>query len=145
MGAVAPRLLARAAALVAAACGVAHLPLLVGGPSGWAGAWHAGLTLVCAPCAVHLWRRPGPAAWGLHVALGVLMLAHPAAMALAPPVAHHAHLAATGAAAWAGVLVPVLAAAGLVLAALRWWPRYARQASGALPPPVSGSDRVPQA
>ncbi|PRY48446.1 hypothetical protein LY71_10983 [Geodermatophilus tzadiensis] len=78
---------------------------------------HAGTALLsaaCLVCAVHLWRRPGRAAWAAHVVLTTAMLlAHP------PVAGGHVHSAATGLAAWAGPVAGLLAVVALLLAAVR--------------------------
>jgi hypothetical protein len=105
-----PRLLARSAAGAAAGCAAVHGLALVAAPHPGA-AGTAALAAACLLCAVHLWRRPGRAAWGLHVVLTTAMLtAHP------PAVAHHA---ATGLAGWAGPVAALLAVVALLLAGVR--------------------------
>ncbi|SDY77068.1 hypothetical protein SAMN05660209_03666 [Geodermatophilus africanus] len=72
------------------------------------------LSAACLLCAVHLWRRPGRAAWALHVVLTTAMLAaHP------PVLGAHVHTTATGAAAWGGPVAGLLAVVALLLAAVR--------------------------
>ncbi len=88
-----------------------HGPALVAAPHPGA-AGTAALAAVCLLCAVHLWRRPGRAAWGLHVVLTTAMLA-----AHAPVVA--AHHSPTGPAVWAGPVAGLLAIVALLLAAVR--------------------------
>ena len=105
-----PRFLARSAAGAAAGCAAVHGLALVAAPHPGA----AGTTVLaaaCLLCAVHLWRRPGRAAWAAHVVLTTAMLA-----AHAPVVAHHA---ATGPAVWAGPVAGLLAIVALLLAAVR--------------------------
>ena len=70
------------------------------------------LSVACLACAVHLWRRPGPVAWALHVVLTTAMLAAHPPLA----VAHHP---AAGLAAWAGPVAGLLAVVALLLAAVR--------------------------
>ncbi|MGK5173536.1 hypothetical protein [Geodermatophilus sp. CPCC 205761] len=106
-----PCLLARTAAVVAVACAVLHA-----GTAGGAAALAVGLA--CLTCAVHLWRRPGPVAWGTHVVLAVGMAAHPF-VAAALPATGHVH---GGGTSWA-TAASLLAGAGLLLAAWRWWLR----------------------
>ncbi len=106
-----PRFLARSAAGAAAGCAAVHGLALVAAPHPGA-AGTAALAAACLLCAVHLWRRPGRAAWGLHVVLTTAMLA-----AHAPVVAHHA---VTGPAVWAGPVAGLLAVVALLLAAVRW-------------------------
>ena len=105
-----PRFLAHSAAGAAAGCAAVHGSALVAAP-------HAGMALLvtaCLLCAVHLWRRPGRAAWAAHVVLTTAMLvAHP------PALTTHAHHAVTGPAAWAGPLAGLLAVVALLLAAVR--------------------------
>ena len=88
-----------------------HGPALVAAPHPGA-AGTAALAAVCLLCAVYLWRRPGRAAWGLHVVLTTAMLA-----AHAPVVA--AHHSPTGPAVWAGPVAGLLAIVALLLAAVR--------------------------
>jgi hypothetical protein len=105
-----PRFLARSAAGAAAGCAAVHGLTLVATPHPGA-AGTAALAAACLLCAVHLWRRPGRAAWAAHVVLTTAMLAaHP------PVVAHHA---ATGPAVWAGPVAGLLAIVALLLAAVR--------------------------
>ncbi len=105
-----PRFLAHGAAGAAAGCAAVHGLGLLAAP-------HLGSALLsagCLLCAVHLWRRPGRAAWALHVVLTTAMLvAHP------PTLAAGAHHAATGLAAWAGPVAGLLAVVALLLAAVR--------------------------
>ena len=105
-----PRFLAHGAAGAAAGCAAVHGSALVAAP-------HAGMALLvtaCLLCAVHLWRRPGRAAWAAHVVLTTAMLvAHP------PVLGGHVHSAATGLAAWAAPVAGVLAGVALLLAAVR--------------------------
>jgi hypothetical protein len=106
-----PRFLARSAAGAAAGCAVVHGLALVAAPHPAAGGT-AALAAACLLCAVHLWRRPGRAAWAAHVVLTTAMLA-----AHAPMVA--AHHAATGPAVWGGPVAGLLAIVALLLAAVR--------------------------
>ncbi len=106
-----PRFLARSAAGAAAGCAAVHGLALVAMPHPGA-AGTAVLAAACLLCAVHLWRRPGRAAWAAHVVLTTAMLA-----AHAPVVA--AHHAATGPAVWAGPVAGLLAIVALLLAAVR--------------------------
>ena len=64
-----PGVLARAAALAAGGCALAHGFLLTSAPEGWTTVAQAGLAMACVACAVHLWRRPRPAAWTMHALL----------------------------------------------------------------------------
>ncbi|WP_448612375.1 hypothetical protein [Geodermatophilus sp. URMC 60] len=103
-----PRFLAHGAAGAAGGCAAVHALGLVAAP-------HSGTALLsaaCLLCAVHLWRRPGRAAWGAHVVLTTAMLA------VHPPVVP-THHAATGLAAWAGPVAGLLAVVALLLAAVR--------------------------
>ena len=102
-----PRFLAHSAAGAAAGCAAVHTLGLIAAPQ----LGSALLSAACLLCAVHLWRRPGRAAWAAHVVLTTAMLA-----AHAPVVAHHA---ATGPAVWAGPVAALLAIVALLLAALR--------------------------
>ena len=105
-----PRFLARSAAGAAAGCAAVHGLALVAVPRPGT----ALLSAACLLCAVHLWRRPGRAAWAAHVVLTTAMLAaHP------PTLAAGAHHAATGLAAWAGPVAGLLAVVALLLAAVR--------------------------
>jgi hypothetical protein len=106
-----PRFLARSAAGAAAGCAAVHGLALVATPHPGAGGT-AVLAAACLLCAVHLWRRPGRAAWGLHVVLTTAMLA-----AHAPVVA--AHHSPTGPAVWAGPVAGLLAIVALLLAGVR--------------------------
>lgn len=103
-----PRFLAHSAAGAAAGCAAVHRAALLAAP-------HAGTALLsaaCLACAAHLWRQPSRAAWAVHVVLTTAMLAaHPSVV-----TTHHA---ATGLAAWAGPVAGLLAAAALLLAAVR--------------------------
>jgi hypothetical protein len=89
---------------------------------------HAGTALLsaaCVLCAVHLWRRPGRAAWAAHVVLTTAMLAaHP------PVLGAHVHSAATGTAAWAGPVAGLLAVVALLLAAVRGYDALRRAVPG---------------
>jgi len=114
---VADGVLARSAALASVGCGLLHGVLLAGSPVGPLAAVHLVLVLGCLPCAVHLWRRPGPLAWCAHGALAVLMaVAHPLAVLSGP----HAHMVMpmTGPAAVAGTGAPLLAVLSLGIAAV---------------------------
>ncbi|MBM7805213.1 hypothetical protein JOD57_001050 [Geodermatophilus bullaregiensis] len=108
-----PRFLAHSAAGAAAGCAAAHgLGLALSSHPRAAGT--ALLAAACLVCAVHLWRRPGRAAWAAHVVLTTAMLvAHP------PVLGTHTHHAATGPAAWAGPVAGLLAVVALLLAAAR--------------------------
>ena len=107
-----PCLLARTAAVVATGCAALHL---VDGATNVL--WTA-IALACLPCAVHLWHRPGRGAWGLHVALCLVMAFHPVVAAVLPAAGDpHAHGPATG---WT-TAPALLAGLGLFLAAWRWW------------------------
>ena len=99
-------------------CGLLHGVLLAGSPAGWLSALHLALVLACLPCAVHLWRRPGPLAWCAHGALAVLMaVAHPLAMAIGPAGPHaHMVMPATGPSSLAGSGAPLLALLSLGIA-----------------------------
>jgi hypothetical protein len=80
---------------------------------------HLALVLGCLPCAVHLWRRPGPLAWCAHGGLAALMaVAHPLARAIGPAGGPHAHMVmpATGSSAVAGTGAPLLALLSLGIA-----------------------------
>jgi hypothetical protein len=116
-----PRFLARSAAGAAAGCAAVHALGLLAAP-------HPGsalLSAACLLCAVHLWRRPGRAAWALHVVLTTAMLAfHP------PVLGAHVHSAATGPAAWAGPVAGLLAVVALLLAAVRGYGAVSRALSG---------------
>jgi hypothetical protein len=105
-----PRFLARSAAGAAAGCAAVHGLDLLAAP-------HLGgalLSAACLLCAVHLWRRPGWAAWALHVVLTTAMLAaHP------PVLGAHVHPTATGPAEWAGPGAGLLAVVALLLALAR--------------------------
>lgn len=105
-----PRFLAHSAAGAAAGCAAVHGLALLAVP-------HAPMALLsaaCLLCAVHLWRRPGRAAWVAHVVLTTAMLlAHP------PVAGGHVHSAATGLAAWAAPVAGLLAVVALLLAAVR--------------------------
>jgi hypothetical protein len=112
---------ARAAATASVSCGLLHGLQLTGSPAGWWSAGvHLGLVLACLPCAVHLWRRPGPLAWGVHGVLAVLMaVAHPLAMAVGAAGPHaHMVMPVTGLPAAAGEGAPVLALISLGIAAV---------------------------
>ena len=102
-----PRFLARSAAGAAAGCAAVHGLGLLAAPLAT-----ALLSAACLLCAVHLWRRPGRAAWAAHVVLTAAMLA-------AHPPAVSTHHAATGLAAWAGPVAGLLAVVALLLAAVR--------------------------
>src|SRR3954454_5942159 len=105
-------LLARTAAVVATGCAVLHL--VDGAP---AALWTA-VALACLPCAVHLWLRPRRVPWATHVALCLVMAAHPVVAAALPAAGHvHAHGPAPG---WTA-FPSLLAGLGLFLAAWRWW------------------------
>jgi hypothetical protein len=107
-----PRLLARTAAAVATGCPVLHLV------NGAADLLWAAVAVACLPCALHLWRRPGRVAWGMHVTLCLVMAAHPVVAAALPAAGHlHAHGPATG----GTTASSLLAGLGLLLAAWRWW------------------------
>jgi hypothetical protein len=108
-GAAGPCLLARTAAVVAVTCAVLHA-----GTAG--GAASLAIGLACLTCAVHLWRRPGPGAWGTHVVLAAGMAAHPLVSA-AFPSPGHVH----GGASAEATAASLLAGVGLLLAAWRWW------------------------
>ncbi|RBY93767.1 hypothetical protein DQ237_16465 [Blastococcus sp. TF02-8] len=111
--AAAPRFLARTAAGAAAGCATLH-GLLLGAVPGPGTAPRALLVGVCLLCAVHLFRRPGRAAWAAHVVLTTAMLAaHP------PELAGHSGHAGTGLTTWVAPVAGALAAAGLLLAAVR--------------------------
>jgi hypothetical protein len=107
-----PRFLARSGAGAAAGCAAVHgVGLLAAPHPGAAGT--AVLAAACLPCAVHLWRQPGRAAWAAHVVLTTAMLAaHPSVPG------GHVHVAATGTAAWAGPVAGLLAVVALLLAAV---------------------------
>jgi hypothetical protein len=106
-----PRFLAHSAAGAAAGCAAVHALGLAAVPR----AGTALLSAACLLCAVHLWRRPGRAAWALHVVLTTAMLAaHP------PVLTGHAVHVATGPAAWAGPVPGLLAVIALLLAVVRW-------------------------
>ena len=133
----APALLARSAAVAAAGCAAVHALLLGDAPAGWPAVALVAMTVFCLPCAVHLWRRPGAAAWGLHAALALAMLgAHPLAAAVGP----HVHAPAGS---WAATAVPVLAGLALFLAVFRWWLGYDVAAS--VPSAPGSGRRVPHA
>ncbi|MEX5720506.1 hypothetical protein [Geodermatophilus maliterrae] len=108
-----PRFLAHSAAGAAAGCAAVHgLGLALAPHPDAAGT--ALLAAACLACAVHLWRRPGRAAWAAHVVLTTAMLAvHP------PVLTAHLHHAATGPVAWAGPVAGLLAVVALLLAAVR--------------------------
>ncbi len=100
------------------------------------------MTVACLPCAVHLWRRPGVAAWAAHAVLSVTMLlAHP----LATLLGGHAHHAGPepAAVAWAGTAVPILAGGALLLGAFRFWLGYDVPVQTAVA--SASGRRVPQA
>jgi hypothetical protein len=111
-----PRFLAHSAAGAAAGCAALHGLALVAAP-------HPGTALLvaaCLTCSVHLWRRPGRAAWAAHVVLTTAMLAvHP------PVLSGHAHHPATGLAVWAGPVAGLLATVALLLAGVRGTARCA--------------------
>jgi hypothetical protein len=114
--------------------------LLAGGSAGWTAVAQVAMTLACLPCAVHLWRRPGPVAWAMHTALALAMLvAHPLAVVLGGHV--HQHVAA--AAEWAGTAVPLLGGLALFLAVYRWWLGYDVAAPGSSG--IGSARRVPHA
>ena len=105
-----PRFLAHSAAGAAAGCAAVHALGLVAVPR----AGMALLSAACLLCAVHLWRRPGRAAWAAHVVLTTGMLAaHP------PVFTGHAVHLATGPATWAAPVAGLLAVVALLLAAVR--------------------------
>jgi hypothetical protein len=106
-----PQFLAHSAAGAAAGCAAVHGLMFAAAPHPGA-AGTAVLAAACLLCAQHLWRRPGWAAWALHVVLTTAMLATHRAVA-----AHH-H-AATGLAAWAGPVAGSLAVLALLLAGVR--------------------------
>jgi hypothetical protein len=106
-----PRFLARSGAGAAAGCAAVHGVGLHAAPHPGA-AGTAVLAAACLPCAVHLWRQPGRAAWAAHVVLTTAMLA------VHPPVVT-THHAATGLAAWTGPVAGLLAIVALLLAAVR--------------------------
>jgi hypothetical protein len=134
-------LLARSAALAAAGCGLAHGLLLAAAPAGWTAVGQAALTAACLPCALHLWWRPGAAAWAMHVALAVAMLlAHPLVQAFGAHV--HGSAASAG---WAGTAMPLLAGLGLFLAVWRWWLGCDVAGQTSASPTAGPGRRVPQA
>jgi hypothetical protein len=115
-----PRFLAHSAAGAAAGCALVHGLAPAAVPS----AGTAALLAACLLCSVHLWRRPGRAAWGAHVVLTTAMLT--AHLPVPGEHAHHvlAHSvpvgpAAGGLAAWAGPAAGLLAVVALLLAAVR--------------------------
>ncbi len=130
-----------------------HLPLAGAGQG--AGA-HVTLQVVaglaCLVCAVHLWRRPGPAAWTGHVAVAALMAVHGL---LGGP--SHDHTATTGPATtdpgtWVSSALLLLAGLGVALGAVRWAlgadvPLRAGPGPAQMPAAAGGSSgrRVPQA
>ncbi|WP_141233822.1 hypothetical protein [Geodermatophilus saharensis] len=123
---------------MAAASALLHLPLL--GP-GRHGVLSLAVGLACVACAVHLWRRPGPAAWSGHVAAAALMPAHLLLTPAGP--GHHAGPAAVAgsaadAAAWAPYALLLLAGLGVALGLVRW-------AVGADVPLRAGSAQMPAA
>ncbi|MGR6963280.1 hypothetical protein ACU610_02315 [Geodermatophilus sp. URMC 61] len=105
-----PRFLARSAAGTAAGCASVHVLVQVAAPHPGA-VGTAALAVACLLCAVHLWRRPGRAAWTAHAVLTTAMLV------VHPPALHH-H-AATSLAAWAGPVAGLLAVVALLLAVVR--------------------------
>jgi hypothetical protein len=108
-----PRFLARSAAGAAAGCAAVHGLALAAAPHPGAVAT-ALLVVACLLCAVHLYRRPGRAAWAGHAVLTTAMLAaHP------PVLSGHAGHAGTGLVAWAAPVAGLLAVAALLLAAVR--------------------------
>jgi hypothetical protein len=127
-----PRFLARHAAGAAAGCAAVHGLALGTAPHGGATVL---LVAACLLCARHLYRRPSPAAWALHVVLTTAMLV------LHPPLAT-AHHVATGPAAWAGPVAGVLAGAALLLAAIRGATAVRGQSSGSRTG-ASSSNRSP--
>ncbi len=137
---------------MATASALLHLPLLGAGPHA---ALQAAIGLSCLFCAVHLWRRPGPAAWAGHVAVAALMSLH----GLLGGASHgHAGTGATDPAAWAPSALLLLAGLGVLLGVVRWAldadvplrPSPGRgpgQGPGQMPAAAGGSSgrRVPQA
>ena len=141
-----PQLLAATAAGVATASALLHVPLLLPAGSGRTTVLHLTLALACLACALHLWRRPGRAAWVGHVAVATAMLAHP----LLTPAHHHGAPAGRGAAAWVPAALVLLGALGAVLGLMRWalgTDVPVRRLAGQMPAPAGGSSgrRVPQA
>jgi hypothetical protein len=141
-----PQLLAATAAGVATASALLHVPLLLPAGSGGTTVLHLTLALACLACAVHLWRRPGRAAWVGHVAVATVMLAHP----VLTHAHHHAAPAGTGTAAWAPAALVLLGAMGAVLGLVRWalgTDVPVRRLAGQMPAAAGGSSgrRVPQA
>ncbi len=131
-----------------------HLPLA---GAGQGAGTHATLQVVgglaCLVCAVHLWRRPGPAAWTGHVTVAALVPVHGL---LGGPSHDHAGTMTTDPAAWAPSALLLLAGLGVALGAVRWalgadvplrpGPGPGRR-PGQMPAAAGGSSgrRVPQA
>ena len=108
-----PRFLARSAAGAAAGCAAVHGLGRAAVPRPGTAAT-ALLVAACLVCAVHLFRRPGRAAWAAHVVLTTAMLAaHP------PVLTGHPGHATAGLTAWATPVAGALAMAALLLAAVR--------------------------
>ena len=122
-----PRFLARSAAGDAAGCAAVHGLALVAAPHAGA-ALTAALVAGCLLCAVHLYRRPGRAAWAAHVVLTTAMLAaHP------PVLTGHAGHAGPGLVAWAAPIAAVLAVGAPLLAAARGLGEVVDRAGAASP------------
>ncbi|SFO53712.1 hypothetical protein SAMN05660359_04165 [Geodermatophilus obscurus] len=99
---------------MATASALLHLPLLSTGPHA---ALQPAIGLSCLFCAVHLWRRPGHAAWTGHVAVAALMPLH----GLLGGASHgHAGTGTTDPAAWAPSALLLLAGLGVLLGVVRW-------------------------
>lgn len=90
------------------------------------------VSLVCLPCAGHLWRTPSPRTWTLVVAAGTAMLIGHGALLLLPgggttavlaPTGHAGHATAVGAASlWHGPgVLAVVTALSLVQVATCGW------------------------
>jgi hypothetical protein len=128
-------------------CGLLHALLLTGSPAGWLAAAHAAVLLACVPCAAHLWRRPGPRAWGAHLLVTTLMaVQHPLVTALAPGLGGHAHGHAT--AGWAVPLAPLTAVLAVGVAGLAAVHRWLLAGDGQISETAASDDsarRVPHA
>ncbi|MEW9265054.1 hypothetical protein AB1207_09865 [Kineococcus endophyticus] len=97
----------RGVAVAGAAAAVLHVPLAVahaGSSLPLAGALLV-MSLVCLPCAGHLWRAPSPRTWAVVAAVGgAVLLAHAALLAtpatvspgLVTPAGHASHTTALG-------------------------------------------------
>jgi hypothetical protein len=139
---------------VAAGSALLHLPLAGAGQGAGAHTLQVVAGLACLVCAVHLWRRPGPAAWTGHVAVAALMPVHGL---LGGPWHDHAGTAATTPAAtdpatWVPSALLLLAGLGVALGAVRWAlgadvPLRAGPGPAQMPAAAGGSSgrRVPQA